>query len=169
MRASIAALFLVASCRGGAERVAGTAPGAAVTDRDSTHGLVSCTPPSGATTTADVGPLGGVLSVGGVTVTIPESAVTLPTQFTLRVPAGPLVEFEVVTSTSEHYQFPVPVTVSVDYGSLCGQGLDAKVLSVWNIDPDTKALLENMGGVDDKLLHVITFVTTHFSGYAVAD
>jgi hypothetical protein len=40
---------------------------------------------------------------------------------------------------------------------------------VWYIDSDTKAMLEPMGGVDNKLLKTITFTTGHLSGYAVAN
>ena len=41
-------------------------------------------------------------------------------------------------------------------------------LSVWHIDVTTKALLENMGGVNDTVARKITFSTPHLSGYAVA-
>ena len=33
----------------------------------------------------------------------------------------------------------------------------------------TKQPLENMGGIDNKLLKTVTFVTPHLSGYAIAN
>ena len=42
-------------------------------------------------------------------------------------------------------------------------------LSVWLVDPATGEMFENMGGVDDKLTRTVTFVTDHFSGYAIAN
>ena len=47
--------------------------------------------------------------------------------------------------------------------------VDAAPLTVWYIDSETKAPLENMGGVDEKLTRTITFVTSHLSEYAIAN
>ncbi|HUF13752.1 MAG TPA: hypothetical protein VMN78_11675 [Longimicrobiales bacterium] len=38
-----------------------------------------------------------------------------------------------------------------------------------SLAPATGALLQNMGGVDDKENRTVTFRTDHFSGYAVAN
>jgi hypothetical protein len=43
-----------------------------------------------------------------------------------------------------------------------------KTLTVWHINPQTKQLLTNMGGVNDAGLRRITFTTDHLSGYAIA-
>jgi hypothetical protein len=59
--------------------------------------------------------------------------------------------------------------MSIDYSRCATPELDQHTLSVWNIDPDSKALLEQMTSVDLKLTHTITFTTIHLSGYAVAD
>ena len=132
--------------------------------------LIECpAPPAPATATALIGAAGGVLSAGGVTVVIPQNAVLGDAlSFTLTVPTSQYVEFQVSPVGLDHYTFAAPVVVTIDYGR-CGSAYDGSQLSAWNIDPVTKALLERMTGVDNKLTHTVTFVTGHFSGYAVAD
>jgi len=78
-------------------------------------------------------------------------------------------EIDVTTDASEHYVFSQPVLVTLDYGRCDRSDLLRVPLSAWNIDPQTKALLEPMTSVDDKLTQTVTFTTLHFSGYAVAD
>jgi hypothetical protein len=131
--------------------------------------LIKC--PAGAEQSASslIGPLGGVLAVDGARVVIPANAVLSPTTFTLTVPASRYVEIEVTTGASEHYVFSQPVVVTLDYGRCGRSDLLRAPLSAWNIDPQTKALLEPMISVDDKVTQTVTFTTLHFSGYAVAD
>jgi hypothetical protein len=154
------------------ERAAGPSP----TDGSSLLGLFAQDPslikcPAGPEQSASalIGPLGGMLAVGNTRVVIPENAVLSPTTFTLTVPASKYVEIEVTTDASEHYVFSQPVLVTLDYGRCDRAKLLREPLSVWNIDPQTKALLEPMISVDDKLTRTVTFTTLHFSGYAVAD
>lgn len=145
------------------------------TDRSSLLGLfgqapslIQCPAGTAQSATALIGPLGGVLAVGGTQVVIPANAVLSPATFTLSVPQSKYVEIEVTTDSSEHYVFAKPVVVTLDY-SRCGSDLLRAPLTAWNIDPQTKALLEPMVGVDDPLAQTVTFTTLHFSGYAVAD
>jgi hypothetical protein len=130
--------------------------------------LLDC--PSAATETGTglIGPLGGVLSAGGIRVIVPASAVLAPTTFVLTVPASSYLEIDVRTAEAEHFVFEKPVVVAIDYGR-CGIPRFHGALTVWNIDPETKALLERMPSVDSKLTQTIIFSTLHFSGYAVAD
>src|SRR3982751_4179838 len=110
-----------------------------------------------------IGPLGGVLSVDGVQVIVPANAVLAPTSFTLTVPQSDYLEIDVKAGDADHFVFERPVVVTIDYGR-CGLPRFHDVLSAWNIDPDTKALLEKMPSVDSQLTHTIIFSTTHFSG-----
>jgi hypothetical protein len=87
---------------------------------------------------------------------------------TLTVPPSKYVEIEVRVNGLPHFQFAQPVTVVLDYSRCTRSDIDRAPLSVWNIDPLTKALLEDMGGVDDKSARTVTFTTDHFSGYAIA-
>ena len=131
--------------------------------------LITCPAPDSQSATGIIGPLGGVLSVGNTSVLIPANAVLDPTTFTLTVPSSKYVEIEVTANGGEHYLFAQPVTVTIDYGRCGRSNIDLTPLSAWNIDPVTKALLEQEPSVDDKLARTVTFTTIHFSGYAVAD
>lgn len=132
--------------------------------------LLQCDPPVAAgTTTGVIGPLGGLLSIGGTRVLIPANAVLAPTAFRLTVPASRLVEISVRAGDAEHFLFEQPVLVTIDYGRCADAVPLSSPLSVWHIDETSKSLLENMSAVDLRLLHTITFYTGHLSGYAVAD
>ena len=134
------------------------------------HALLQCAPAAAEqTTSAIIGPLGGTLSIGATSVVIPRDAVLTPTSFRLTIPASSYVEIAVRAGDAEHFVFAQPVLVTIDYGR-CAAGLPAQqALTAWHIDETSKALLENMSGVDLRALHVITFYTGHLSGYAVAD
>ena len=83
--------------------------------------------------------------------------------------ASSCVEIAVRAGDAEHVVFAQPVLLTIDYGR-CAAGLSAQqALTAWHIDETSKALLENMSGVDLRALHVITVYTGHLSGYAVAD
>jgi hypothetical protein len=164
------ALAGAAAC---ADRVAGPQPG----DRSELlldffnkgPTLINCPAGEAQTASALIGPLGGVLAAGNTQVVIPANAVLSPTTFNLTVPASKYVEIEVTTDASEHYVFAQPVVVTLDYGRCGRSNILRAPLTAWNIDPDTKALLEPMVSVDNKLTQTVTFTTLHFSGYAVAD
>lgn len=130
--------------------------------------LISCPTATTRSVSGLIGPLGGILALGNTRVIIPLSAVLFPKQFTLTIPASNYAEIEVNAGGVNHYLFQLPVVMAIDY-SRCDQSALNQPLSVWNIDPDSKELLERMIGVDEKLTHTIVFTTIHLSGYAVAD
>jgi hypothetical protein len=170
--ALVASLALAGAASCTADRAASPLP----EERSSLLGLTSSTPslitcPAGTpqAVTNTIGPLGGVLAIGNTSVVIPANAVLAPTEFTLTVPSSRYVEIEVTAAGSEHFVFALPVTVTIDYSRCSRSNIDLRPLSVWNIDPRTKALLEQMPSVDDKLTRSVLFTTLHFSGYAVAD
>ncbi len=134
----------------------------------STPRLLSC--PSDATqqTTALIGSLGGTVSLLGTSVKIPSGALLGDTQVELTIPAGQYMEVDLSVNNGQHISFLQPVVVTIDYSRCNRWSTLFKLLSVWNIDQDTKALLENMGGIDNKLTQSITFITPHFSGFAIA-
>lgn len=131
--------------------------------------LLVCPVDTSTTVHTVIGSLGGLLSIGGTTVAIPAGALLGDTTVTLTLPAGQLMEVDLSVGDGQSIVFLKPVVVTIDY-SRCGRNEQTALpLGVWNIDEHTKALLENMGGVDDKLTQQITFTTIHFSGYAVAN
>jgi hypothetical protein len=134
----------------------------------STPKLLVCPSSQTLTTSGVIGVDGGTLSLGGTSVKIPLGALLGDTKVEISIPAGQYMEVDLTVNDGQHISFLQPVTVTIDY-SRCNYWYTLlKPLSVWNIDEDTKALLENEGGLDIKLLQRITFVTPHFSGFAIA-
>ena len=78
------------------------------------------------------------------------------------------MEVDLSVNGGQHISFLQPVVVTIDYSRCNSWYTLFKPLSVWNIDETSKALLENEGGLDIKLLQKITFYTSHFSGFAIA-
>jgi hypothetical protein len=129
--------------------------------------LVECPTSETKTASATINASGGTVSIGGTSVLLPKLAVLTPTLVELTIPASRYMEIG-VTANGGHFLFRQPVVITIDY-SRCGRSdVLSKPLSVWYINSQTKALIENMGGVDDKLLQSITFTTDHLSGYAIA-
>lgn len=161
-------LIAGASCTSDGPTAAPATIGVRAAAHDESGTLLQCPAAAADSATGVIGPLGGTLSVGGTSVVIPTDAVLSPTSFTLTVPASPYVEIEVTAGSANHFVFEKPVLVAIDYGR-CGSGLLTPPHQAWNIDPDTKTLLEKMAGVDVQLTHTVVFTTIHFSGYALAD
>ena len=110
---------------------------------------------------------GGTVAVGGFSITLPPGAVREPHVLTLTVPESRYLEVDIRIDGHEHYVFQAPAVVTLDY-SRCGiSSNQLGQLTAWYIDAQTKALLENMGGVDDRPSRRITFVTPHLSGYSI--
>jgi hypothetical protein len=116
--------------------------------------------------TGSAGIAGGTLAGAGVAITIPAGALSTATSFHVRIPSSPYAEVEIHADGQEHYQFMQPVVIAIDY-SRCGT--PSGDLTAWHIDPETKALLEDMGGVNDVLNQRVIFSTMHLSGYAIAN
>lgn len=131
--------------------------------------LLACPTMDGATTTSTIGALGGAVSLGGTSVVIPAGALLGDTKIQLSVPASQYVEIEVKANDQPTFSFTQAITVTIDYSRCASGTLLTSPHTVWHIDPATHELLENMHGIDDPVTHRITFTTTHFSGYAVAN
>jgi len=147
-----------------------TAPGTATSRNDgSSHSLVECPTNETTTTSAVVGLLGGVINLGGTSITIPSGALTVPTLLKVTIPASQYMEIDVTAVGFTSFVFQQPVSVTIDYSRCARSDIDQQTLHVWHIDPNTKQRLEDMGGTDDKASRRITFSTGHLSGYAVAN
>ena len=130
--------------------------------------LVECPVTGSSSSTATVGPLGGVVSVGGTSISIPAGALLSPVSVTVTVPESNLMEIDISVAGSEHFVFEQPVVVTLSYARCTRNDINLTPLTVWYIDSETKAPIEPMGGIEDKLLRTVTFVTPHLSGYAIA-
>ena len=169
LRGAVAALSLLATLSCGEERatdVLGPSDNAqaAVTPGD----LVECPTSQTLTTQALVTPLGGTVTLGNTSITIPSGALVLPTLIRITIPASRYVEVDVTANALTSFIFNTPVKITVDYSRCTRTDIDRAPLSVWYIDSATKEPLQNMGGVDDKVARSVTFETGHLSGYAIA-
>ena len=165
----VASLAAIASAFACSEPVTALASARNVGHSSSSAVLVECPSSESHSSSVLVTPLGGSVTAGGSTISIPAGAVLVPTTITVTVPASQYMEVDITANGAEHFSFHAPVTVSVSYARCTRSDLDKDPLSVWYIDSQTKALLQNMGGTDDKTARIVTFVTDHLSGYAVAN
>ena len=132
--------------------------------------LLECPTGTSQTTSGLISALnGGLLSVAGSSVLIPAGALLADANVTLTVPASRFMEVHLQVEGSEHFVFERPVIVTIGYGRCSRSNILRSSLTAWYIDADSKALLEHMGGIDNKLFRTVTFTTPHFSAYAVAE
>lgn len=131
--------------------------------------LVECPVDETRSTSGVVDILGGTVSLEGHSISLPEGAVLLPTEITLTVPASNYMEIEIRANDLESFEFETPVSITLSYDRCTRSNIDKSDLTVWQIDPATKALLEHMGGEDDKTARNVTFESGHLSGFAIAN
>ena len=129
--------------------------------------LLACPVSKSRSATEVIGAEGGTLKLSGHTVNIPAGAVSQPTAFTISVPASDNLLVDVSAADAEHYRFAKPVEMTISYKRCAQQGLAS--FSAWYIERSTGAMIERMGGTDDKRHRSVTFLTDHLSGYAIAD
>jgi hypothetical protein len=131
--------------------------------------LLVCPSDTTSSAQATIGLLGGTVGAGRTRIVIPPGAVLVPRVFTVTVPASRLMEVQITAQGFDHFQFLLPVQVTIDY-SRCGENPSAlAALSAYYIDERTKWPLQLMPGSDDKSARAYTFVTDHLSGYAIAN
>jgi hypothetical protein len=130
--------------------------------------LVDCPVLVGGETTFVIAPEGGTIALGKSRLVVPPGAVAEPTTIRFALLAGPHLVADLTANGLPSFQFDRPLEVTLDY-SRCRQAPPASRLTIWYIDVDTGALLQDMRGVADGGQRTITFHTDHFSGYALAE
>ena len=131
--------------------------------------LIECPSDVTYSSSGSVLPTGGSVALRGHSVQVPTGAVLLPTEIGLTEPASQFMQVDLSANGQDHFQFRAPLTVTISYARCTRENINKGPLSVWLIDETTGALLQNMGGVDDKVNRTVTFETDHFSGYAIAN
>ncbi len=130
--------------------------------------LVECPVDTALSNTGSLDALGGAIRLEGHELALPSLAVLLPTEFSLTAPVSNYMELDIRANGQSSFQFSKVVTITIDYSRCTRSNIDHAPLSVWQIDPETKALIEHMGGVDDKENRTVTFDTDHLSTYSIA-
>lgn len=165
LTAPVLALAL-ASCADGVQPTAVHAPETALRSSLGPT-LIECPTSVASSASAVIGPTGGVVEVGGHRMTVPLGAVKGLKTFTLTVPVSNYMEIGIKADGQEHFQFDAPVSITIDYSRCTRSNIDGRELRIYYIDPATKAILADMGGVDDKTVRVITTNTDHLSGFSI--
>lgn len=131
--------------------------------------LLVCPTTDAASASAVIGPNGGTIGARGTSITIPPGAVPDSTLFEVIVPASQYLETRIHAVGVDHYQFQVPATITMNYARCPSSALptDAELEGVY-VDTSTYQVLQQMGGVNDRSGHKVTFTTGHLSGYIIA-
>lgn len=151
--ASIAAGGVEAAEAAGRRRGAGRRP-------------LACHTPVSRRTAAVIGPEGGTLTLGDVSVYLPQGAVAGPQHFTLELAPGRVLAVDVHATGHDHFAFQRPISITVGYGR-CGPV--GGTLTAWHVDAAQGTLLEHMGGVTDPEAQTHSFATPHLSVYVLAN
>ena len=130
--------------------------------------LISCPGTQTVTNSGLLGVLGGTVTAAGSSITLPLGAVVGPTLIRMTVPVSSYMEIDVTANDLLSFLFQKSVTITIDYSRCPQSATQGKTLTVWHIDTQTKALLQNMNAVNDPVARRITFTTDHLSGYAIA-
>lgn len=133
--------------------------------------LLSCAaPPQVSWGWAELDEQGGAMTVGRRALRVPAGALDGDHRVILATPASPFIEVQAHVEGFAHYTFRKPVSMTIDLSRCTDAELPSlESLHVVYIDPDTKQILEDMGGTVDPAARTITFETGHFSTYAVAE
>lgn len=88
---------------------------------------------------------GGTVAVESGSITLPPGAVDQPTFIMVLAPEGPHAILDVRANGKEHFEFQKPVEISFDY-SRCADAASGGSLEAWEVDSETHALIEPVGG-----------------------
>ena len=166
LTAPVLALAL-ASCADAVQPTAPRAPETALRSTSLGPTLIECPTSVTKSKSAVIGPVGGVIELDGHRMAVPLGAVKGLKQFTLTVPASNYMEVDLKAGGQEHFQFDRPVSITIDYSRCTRSNIDGRELRIFYVDPVTKAILADMGGVDDKTARVVTTSTDHLSAYSI--
>lgn len=130
--------------------------------------LVECPAETEESVTGTIGAPGGSISLRNHELRLPAQAVASPQAFRVATPVSSYMELRLKARGDDTFQFRRTGTITIDYSRCTRSNIDKAPLSVWQIDPETKELLEYMGGVDDKEARTVTFETDHLSTFSIA-
>lgn len=149
----------------GAADLAGTlsAPTAPIDSLAQLVGLLRCTPQPADSATAVIGPLGGTITAGANTFTVPEGALLDSVSITMVAASDTVnrVHFE-----PEGLQFLQPASLTMSYANCDTFGSLIPKNIAWTTD--LLVILDYLKSWDDHSAQTVTGQVNHFSEYAVA-
>lgn len=130
--------------------------------------LVECPSSVTRSVTRTLGILGGTIELDGHRLQLLPGAVLLPTEFTMTAPASRYVEVHVTANGAHGFAFLLPARFTISYDRCTRSDIDPARLTVYKIDPSTKALLKNMDTSLNLLQRLLAFPTDSLSAYSIA-
>ncbi|HLM67112.1 MAG TPA: hypothetical protein VK358_06280, partial [Longimicrobium sp.] len=82
------------------------------------------------------------------------------------VPASQYMRVDITAGNGQHYQFQKPVSMTLSYARCTRSNIAKENLRIFYVD-DANAILQDMGGTDDKTARTVTTGTDHLSGYVI--
>ena len=127
------------------------------------HGLLPCPVTKSSSSSASIGPAGGILRVGPHSLIVPQGALASTVTITADAPKGDYIQ---VHFEPEGLRFSKPTALTLSYAQ-CGlvNGLLLKVVYV----DDNRNILETLLSVPNLLGQTVTGKVSHFSNYALAE
>lgn len=126
-------------------------------------GLLKCSPLPPATSTKTIGPLGGSLTVGPHTFTVPAGALSSNVTITASLSADTI---NAITFQPEGLQFARPASLTMSYANCNIVGiLLPKQIAYTN---NNYVILELLASIDNIFTRKVTGQVRHFSHYALA-
>jgi len=126
-------------------------------------GLLKCSPLPADSSSATIGPLGGVLRVGPHSLQIPAGALTAPVQIT-GIQSRDTVNAVRFKPEGLSFRYPAALTMSYANCNLLGSLLPKRIAYT----TDQLRILEYLLSLDDLAKRQVTGQLKHFSQYAVA-
>ena len=126
-------------------------------------GLLRCTPQPADSATQVIGPLGGTITAGANSFTVPAGALLTPVSITMVAASDTVnrVHFE-----PEGLQFLQPASLTMSYANCDTFGAMIPKNIAWTTD--LLAILDYLKSWDDHSEQTVTGQVNHFSEYAVA-
>ena len=130
--------------------------------------LIECPTNEAASASGTIDARGGVVRLGGHALNVPRVAVLTPTTFRITAPVSNYMVLQIRPEGANSFDFAVAVEITLDYSRCTRSNIEKQPLTVWKIDPDTKELLEPLGGVDDKEARTVTVQVNNLSTFSIA-
>lgn len=159
------AQLTLAACDGSVTAVQTSRPGGP--QDGGQEGLLTCDVPAANSTTVEIGPEGGIVTLAGHRLIVPGGALQVEVPITLAVPATENLELRFSVAGETLFAFLRDVVVEISYAR-CLDNVGDSPLRVWELNPANQVPVQDHGGVDDPARMTLTITTAHLSTFAVA-
>lgn len=144
-----------------------TTPTAELLAQTAQPAFLACPSDTTLSASGTIGVLGGTVSAGNTSISIPPGALLGTKMITVTIPASQYMDVDITADGTSGLTFLDAATITIDYSRCPDAAIPSDSLSAWYVS-DTHAPLQFMAGVDLRSVRRLVFVTGHLSGYAIA-